>query len=217
MVTTLMDWFVAEQLNRLGWPQTKGVFRKKEVVPALLVDLTVEQGLRLCMGLGAGRPELACRVIADIFRPDAWTPQQTAALLGTAANTQKPISEHPELPAWTAFYGKHALSLQMAEAEWGWLGKEVASLWRGFGGYCAIWGLSHQMEFAAAFEASQIDDARNAPEMRRQGLAVAPPMLLNEFYVACEQMVFAYESSGHRLPDTPAALRESPLVVARRG
>jgi hypothetical protein len=220
-VTRIVQWYVAGQLQNMGWPKPKGLFRKM-MVPTTLVDMSVEQGLQICMGLGAGRPEIACRAIADAYANNPWTRESTASLLNdTTARVQQEIDQHPGDAPWKALFAGHTMAPYMAEIEWQKLVEaQVGMLWMGLGANAAIWGLSHEPEVAAAFEAEKRHYEETAPDAIKYGLdvpAAFPWASLEVFYETCEEMVAGMELEHPPLARIPKALRECPIVVKRLG
>lgn len=214
-------WYVERQLNNAGWPRSKGLFRKVNYVSTDLVDAVVEQGLEICMGLGAGRPSLGARVIADAFMNNPWTPNSTAGLLEHLNVAGGDVARHSDLSPWKALVFEDRMTPFMTEIEWEkQLGsQEIANLWTGLSAKAALWGLLHEDEMAAAFEADnrrfEEAAARNAV---RLGIAVpveTPWPSVDDFYQACEDFVTSFESENSALSAIPKALRDAPAVARR--
>ena len=218
-MSRLVHWYVARQLNNMGWPKAKGLFRKVYHVPTLVVDLTVEQGLQFCMGLGAGRPELGARVIADAFLNNPWTPESTTALLGKLSGADEDVARNRGLSPWKAILAEHTMTPFGTEIEWEKLGRqEIQMIWTILSARAALWGLSHEDEFSAAFEAQKSQYEETAPEAARHGLAVpmeAPWQSLDDFYQSCEEIVCSFESQRPPLSAIPKALRDAPAIARR--
>lgn len=220
-MSRLVKWYVAEQLNSMGWPRAKGLLRKVSYVPTQLVDLSVGQGLQACMGLGAGRPEIGARVIADVFGDNPWTSESTAGLLEALSEGDEDIARHPDLSPWTAILARNAMTPFMTEIEWEKLDQqEVAIIWGVLSAKAALWGLSHEDRVSTALEADKRHYEETAPRAVRYGLAVpteAPWQSPDDFYEACEEMVKAFESERPALAAIPKALRDAPAIARRFG
>lgn len=220
-MSRLVEWYVAKQLNSMGWPRAKGLLRKVYYVPTQLVDLSVGQGLQICMGLGAGRPEMGARVIADAFLDNPWTSESTTGVLEMLSEGDDDIARHPDLSPWTAILAEHTMAPLMTEIEWETLGRqEVRILWAVLSAKAALWGLSHEDGVSTAFEADKRHYEETAPQAVRYGLAVpteAPWQSLDDFYEACEEGVKLFESERPALAPVPRALRDAPAIARRFG
>lgn len=64
----LPEYVFSNLLQAEGWPKQIGTFRKKTVVDIRSVDLAHRSLARLGVALGAGRPSIAARLLADMFK-----------------------------------------------------------------------------------------------------------------------------------------------------
>lgn len=64
----LPEYVFADLLQAEGWPRQMGKYRKKAVVDIRSVDLAHRSLARLGIALGMGRPSLAARLLADMFK-----------------------------------------------------------------------------------------------------------------------------------------------------
>jgi hypothetical protein len=218
-VSRLVQWYVANQLRSMDWPRQKD---SVAYVPTSLVDIAVEQGLQVCMGLGAGRPALACRLIADIFRYSPWTPEAAAALMADLTQlSDEKVASHAGVAPWQALYADHKMEPAIAEIEWRKLGQRgVVMIWRALGANAAIWGMGHEREVASALAAEKASYEATAPEAVSGDPATAeefPWQSLDDFYQSCEDIVEAFEQQMTPFPPIPESMRVTGIVWRRLG
>jgi len=173
------------------------------------------------MGLGAGRPEMGARVIADAFLDNPWTSESTTGVLEMLSEGDDDTARRPDLSPWTAILAEHTMVPLMTEIEWETLGQpEIRALWAVLSAKAALWGLSHEDRFSTAFEAEKSHYEEAAPEAARLGLAVPtefPWQSLDDFYETCEEMVKSFDSERPALAAIPKALRDAPAIARRFG
>ena len=95
-MSRFLEWFIAGALNSMGWPRPKGLFRQPHV-DSLTVDIAVEQGLQTIIGLGAARPEIATRLLADTFSGNTWSERSTAELLASLGQGAAIVNKHNDM------------------------------------------------------------------------------------------------------------------------
>jgi hypothetical protein len=202
------------QLQNMGWPRTKGFLKKTDYVDSQLVDITFEQGLHICCGLGAGRPEMAGSVIADIFNANPWTPASTKELLTMLATGDQEVRANKDELPWKALYRDQSrLAGYSREVPWEWLGSlEVALIRAILSAKAAYWGLTHPLDFVHAFELHKGSYEETAKEMVPHGLEVPlafPWGTLEDFFATCESMVTDFQKERPPLTPMPPSLRNS--------
>ena len=74
-------WWLMRFLQSVGWPRKRGLFRRKLVVAAFVVDSGVARLAHVGCGLGASRPDLAARAIAQSFSNRNWEAEGVGDLL----------------------------------------------------------------------------------------------------------------------------------------
>ena len=216
------QWYVREQLQRMGWPRTKGIFRKTSYVNTMVVDVAVEQALQTSIGLGAGRPELGVAVLADAFANDPWTSESVAKLLtDLGADSEQAVEINSSLTPWKALYVKHRLALAGNEIPWQQLGDDgFYVIWSVLSATAVYWGLTHEAEMPNVFADARADYERTAREWIPHGLDVSeefPWNSLDHFYDNCEELVQAFQMVRPPFADIPNELRAAPIVTRRLG
>ncbi len=198
-MSRLLHWYVADQLHSRGWPKRKG-FLREPYAPAELVDQTLEQGLQLCMGLGAGRPELGARLIADAFPDNPWTGPSSDKLQDDLSRVGlRAIARHREISPWSALYADSRLSQWLTEIDWRLLEHETTrNLWANLSAQAAYWGIAHEDEFRRAFEVAQ----RSLPSV-------------DEFYSVCEEVIGLFHEARPALSPIPRSLSEKGIIARR--
>jgi hypothetical protein len=172
------------------------------------------------MGLGAGRPELACRLIADSFLETRWTSEAAGIITNDLSkHSEEQVAAHPELSPWEALYVDYKMEPHLTDIEWEDLGQRQTSLlWTALAANAAIWGLTHENEVAAAFEAEKAAYEAAAPTAMGEGLAITeefPWQSPEDFYQGCEEMVQAFEAERSPFPSIPEPLWQAPLIQSR--
>ena len=214
-------WFVAGQLRDMGWPKSKGLFRK-QYLDTMVLDRAVERAIHVAVGLGAGRPELGLAALADTFANNPWTEQSTSELLRDLKEKgERAIQSSPRLAPWNALYAEHRLAPDPSELPPEALGDvTLASIWGMVSARGIYWGLTHQEDMPTVFENAKVDYEQTAAEAIPSGLAVPseyPWNSLEHFYEHCSDLVTAFESVLRPLRNIPSALRTTPEVVNRLG
>lgn len=93
------DWYVSNQLKNMGWPRPKGLLRTLKV-ETTVVDITVQGAVQIHVGLGAGSPDLAVRVLADSFERNPWTADSTRSLLDLLMDGLGKLPQDTSVPPW---------------------------------------------------------------------------------------------------------------------
>lgn len=91
-------YFVARLLKDAGWPQKRGVLRSRYMVNSGLVKGAVKVLFRTGVGIGAGLPEDAIKLVADLFSLRDWK-SQSATQLFAKADIHQRLSQSG-LKAW---------------------------------------------------------------------------------------------------------------------
>ena len=74
-------WWLMRCLRDLGWPRKRGLLRRRRVVGTVVLDSAVGRLAHIGCGLGASRPDLAARAIAQSFNNRDWEAEGVGDLL----------------------------------------------------------------------------------------------------------------------------------------
>ena len=218
-MSTFPVWHVEEQLRQMGWPRLKGTFRKKAYVETAVADAAVEGAVRVCVGLGSGRPELALKVLTDMFAANAWTETSVAELLRFLGQGEEKIAQSPGLRPWQALYAAHHLSPYGDHIPVEQLNNAAFfDIWGAASAQGILWGLTHEGDMPRVFAEDKERHEQAAREAISLGLDVPaqfPWMTLDQFYEGCEEFVHLFELVRPPLPQIPTALASAPKISAR--
>ncbi len=219
-MSRFIHWYAVEQLKRMGWPKSKGVFRKESYVDTRVLDVVIELSIQVSVGLGAGRPQLGVALLADTFANNPWTKKSTANLLQDLKDAERDIESSPELSPWKALYAKHRVARFGKDVPSQFVGSEdFRGVWYMISARGIYWGLTHDRDMPQVFTKDKANYERTAAEAIPHGLAVSdssPWSSLEEFYQTCEDLVLAFESVRPPLPrEVPSALQTAPAVARR--
>jgi len=222
-MSRMFEWWVVNNLKNMGWPRTKGFWKTTTYVDTTVLDMSLEGAVHVCVGLGAGRPELAARLLTDTFGNNPWTTKSTRDLLNDLTEQgEAAVATDPGLAPWTALMHNHRLAEYTSEVNWEQISDpQLQTIWYGLGSRGLIWGLNHSEDlegvFANAKAGYEISAARGEPH----GLTVEADYAwktLNDFYESCEEFVHLFESERPTLPsEIPSALRQAPEIAKRLG
>jgi len=215
-------YFLYGLLRSANWPRRVGMIAKKEVVDPRVVD-TARVGLaELGVGLGAGSPALAARLLADIFRDRDWNTQPLSELLPEMDPSALVASQPAKLPWQALVQTPMAQEPDVTKEEympWDLLADRsfrldlYYTLARGL-----MWGILHPNEANAAYEGHARGLRQRLPMIRHAGLVLDPgfsPPTLPEWIDGHETIVLAYEKERRRLVALPAALAQAEPIAAR--
>ena len=215
----LLEFFPYSQLTKMDWPRTKGIFRRRRYVNALLADTIIEQGLQVIVGLGAARPDIAIAMLADTFSGNPWTEESTEELFSGLRKAQDIVANHPDMTPWRALWQEFRLAPH--SEEWGWsdLFDDNIGLIRAQAGSRAVsWGLTNHYQMQTLFDREKSAYETSAPEANRYGLGVSdtyPFESLEQFYELCDNIVHTFNEALPAFPDIPPRLRTVPEVARR--
>jgi len=175
------------------------------------------------MALGAGRPELGGRIIADVFSDNPWTTESTSDLVQDfGGRADEEIASRPEQLPWAALLGEtERLAPFAAEVPWLLLGSNEWNLV--LSALCAeatFWGSAHEAGMSKAFQIAKSEYETTAKRAVPYGLNVPmefPWQTLETLYEASEEFVIGFELTRPALAPIPPALRNTPLLLSRLG
>ncbi len=211
------SFVVASFLRAAGWPQQKGLVRKRLVVNAIAADGALRHLVEIGAGIGASDPGLAARLLANVFFIRDWRAKPPADLVNELllAEIAPPISMYPyEIVFEGNFpvFAKH-----MSEVTWENLAQNYAAYGILFG-RAVVWGIQNRDAMEVALNLERSGWEAGAGSARSAGLNIpeAFPYATNQaFYDACRDVANGYEMEMGPLADPPVEL-ESELL-ARRG
>ena len=191
-MSRFLEWFIAGQINSMGWPRPKGLFRRPHV-DSVIVDTAVELGLQTTIGLGAGRPEIAIRLLADIFSDNPWTEESTAELLTTLRQAVAITEKRSVIAPWKALWSEYAMAPRFKDIRWGELDSFEFACVRSIAAARAVyWGLTNEEQMLAVFQKAKSDYENTAVEANQAGLGVNTSYAwysLDHFYATCDKLV----------------------------
>ncbi len=208
------QFYVAKQLRHMGWPKSKGIFRK-DYVDTRLLDVVVQGAIQVSVGLGAGRPQLGIAVLADTFANNPWTTESTTKLLRILKEGEHEIENNPESLPWEALYLKHRIAPNGHDIPWKQL-DDAAILWAMISAQGIFWGLTHERDMPGIFAKDKANYERTAIEAIAAGVTGSgkyPWKSLEHFYEVCEDLVRDFESVRPPLREIPSALQTAPEIA----
>lgn len=88
-------YYVGSLLREMGWPRKQGLFRT-EAYDTAIVDAAIDQMVDWAASLGAGRPAVALRIIAEMFRDRDWDAQGAPDIEVFINGSRKSWDEQPK-------------------------------------------------------------------------------------------------------------------------
>lgn len=197
-------YFVGSLLRKAGWPRKQGLFRAVTIDTAV-ADLAINQMVDWGASLGAGRPTIALRIIAEMFRDRDWE-GDNAPDINTFVNSSReswdaspdatpcdivqPVRLSPTL-------GK-AISAKRFESVDVTLEQDL--LW------AILLGMANPERFAEWYADAAQRHESSLSHAQSCGLAVDSLPTLDEFFENSEQIIRDYEREVQPLPTIPARL-----------
>ena len=221
-------WWLLAYLHGLGWPRKRGLLRRRPVVSALVLDGAIRGLAHVGCGLGASRPDLAARGIAQALsylNRDALGADDLLDLFDRTAATW---DEEGGVP-WevlAALFVPRAVELARLEGQRGppqavvdpevdlevmddpSYYARVSMLWAG----SLYFGMTDPADVQRFTEAELQEINEDAPRWRAVGLnipATNPWANVDAFYENCREFISTYEATVEPLPPIPAQLQEA--------
>lgn len=199
-------YFVKSLLRAAGWPRKQGLF-KREGYDTAIMDAAIDQMVDWAASLGAGRPSLALRIIAEMFRDRNWESDgapQIRSFIGAARESWdsapnaaprqvvQPIRLAKAFGASISTKDFQDARLRVA------LEQNVLE--------ALLWGLANPDRFATwyAGAAQRLQSSLN--HMRSSGLAIDALPSMAEFFDQSEEIIRNYERDIAPLPTIPEKL-----------
>jgi hypothetical protein len=210
-------------LNSMGWPKTTGIFHHRKVVSNLIVCGAITELVHAAIVLGALRPKIAVKLLADSIEKGNWSQQSIRELwdkLDPSEQVSSQPDKHPQdvianYPI-TIPHPNNPKELQRDLMVW----ENV--LTTGFNKHYhwaftqgLVWGLSHPEEALAHYEKCRQKTLENLPFMLSCGLDVHSPETLEEFADLTEEFVNMFQNNERPLAEAQQTLLDLPIVKAR--
>ncbi len=118
-VSNFASYVLAGILQSTGSPKKTGFLGRKLVVHTKTLDLAIQELLKIGVALGAGRPKVDLRLIADSFERD-WTPDSVRELL-QFLDVDQLVAASPHQRPWQAIAGPGFRITGKEVIPWDWL------------------------------------------------------------------------------------------------
>jgi len=213
----MLEWFVLIHLRRAGWPRQRGLSRKM-YVDAHLAAGYVELGLMLMVGLGAGRPESAVKLIVMTFEDNPWTATSTALLFEKLSPSGAGSLAGSGILPWRELANSLHIPASGEEIPWEDYNSPLAMEKRAMAATVAVyWGLTNPTGIRRPFEDWKREYRLG---LTRHGDRPGIPQPLGvdtlaDFFQYCEEFVRAFGRYATIPNDIPPAVRARPEVAAR--
>ena len=203
-----LEWWLHTRLNARGDVERKGILRRKYVNP-VAADIRIVEGLKVLIGLGVGRPEVAVALIADTFSGNLWTDESTAKLiegLEQAHEIVRSVGSYTDLSANAFWSGRQSLGghypVHMSLSR---LFDDSLVMIRAMAACrAAYWGLTSEYQ-AEEFLIEDIDKPYNRHRYAS----------LDHFYEWFDSVVNEFNEDMGPLRSIPPQLRASPEIARR--
>jgi len=201
-------YYVNTILKEAGWPKRAGLFNSTAIIDTFIADVTIDLMIDWAASLGAGRPNLALKVIALMHKDASWESEDApdiVAFIDQAKarwDTLDNKAPHDIIQATklSKFFGKRIkvkdlkdkrISVNLLEA------KFQEGL---------LWGLANRNQFKTWYEANEKSSNEKIPFMQESGLKIDSLPTLSEFLKESEKMLKGYEEEIDPLPSIPEKL-----------
>lgn len=205
-------------LESMGWPRKAGFLGRKAVVNTAILDQAAHQVVQIGVGLGAGRPAVAVRVLSDAFGARDWSTANATELIDELDLNQL-IQGHANQRPWKTISPPSVAEMGKTSIPWEWLGEpEIAIQYAGVFVQGIIWGLLYPAEAEKALDSDRVDYEQRAPEWQKAGLEIESQYMWQtneDFYKYCEEVVNNFESERRPLVTSAAELQAEPRVARR--
>ncbi len=198
--------FTSSLLNVAGWPKRRGLLRRPSINSSV-ADRAIDQMINWAASLGAGRPHLALRVIAEIFRDRNWDAANRPDIkqyceMARAHWDRVPDATPVEIVKPTRLSETFGPFIKAKE----FAGKTLAVAMENYLRDAILWGLTNPgrlTDWYTQLRASQI--MLKAQHFRDVGVDVPPA--IEEWFGECAAAIDQYESDIGPLSAIPPRLR----------
>ena len=222
-------------LTSMGQPRKGGLFGLKRVINSSLLDMALQQLVKVGVALGAGCPTLGLRLIADTFDRE-WTPESTMQFLDFY-DVHDLITANPDQRPWEVI-SPFNFSVTRKTVPWKWLNEPaIATHYLGIFVQGMLWGFLHPQEAGRSLDEERAKIQQRAsfwgtvnPERANnqqtdsfwidtwEENSTASRCISNEaLYQECENLVSRFETERRPLVDTPLELLREPRVATVLG
>lgn len=223
---TFAEFWLTFLLNRMGWPQTKGLLIRKKFVSSVALWGGLVSLVRVGIALGALRPKIAVSLLADTCSRRDWSRKpatESWAQLDPSEQIANNLDKQPEEVIaeedcpWD-FLISPDISEETLKDVIAWKSTLIHPFYtyyhmifvRGI-----IWGLSHPEEALSRYEEQRQKHLKNLPDMLSHGLDVYPPETFEEFADAIEESVNAFQDEIRPFAKVPQELLSLPAIATR--
>jgi hypothetical protein len=215
---TFPAYFIVSALQAMSWPRKKG-FLRRAVVAGPAVSGAYTGMVQASMGLGAGRPFLACQLLTDLLSGGYWASAPVDTLIATLDPSSR-VHQQPRTMPWEVIVLIEMEPTYKSDfIPWDSLfGRETLTVASVRSSEALTYGLVHPAEVGAALDTDRAQYVARAPEMIQYGLNISakPTFSDNESYFQwTEQTVRAYEARCGQLPQPAPQLLAAAVVHAR--
>lgn len=208
-------YFVSTLLRETGWPKKQGIF-KKEVIDTTILDSTIDQMVDWAAALGAGRPNLALQIIAEMFRDRDWEGSDAPSIEHFISGMRSSNE------SWTTSSGRapHDIIVPTKFSKTGasMPAKALNDVRSGLEHFVLegiLWGLANPDAFENWFVARHREQTNQLPMMSEAGLEIGALPDLQEFLANSEQILRGYEAEIGPLQPIPAKLIADASKIGR--
>jgi hypothetical protein len=204
-------YFTKNMLNQMGWPRKQGLF-KKNIIDTTIFDSTVDQMVDWAAAIGAGRPELALKIIAYEFMDKDWESKDAPQIKEFIDSVKE---DYRKQGADTGKKSPHEIvqpvriskafgpAIQAEELT----DKRLQTIIEQVFLTGLFYGLGNHSLFETWYKNHLEDFNDKLPTMKKAGLNVDRLPTLSENYADSEQIIRNYEQEMEiHLPSIPAKL-----------
>jgi hypothetical protein len=213
-------WFFTF-LGHMGWPRTKGLFIRKQVVSPVVLWGGLVALVQAGIALGALRPKIAVSLLADLFSERDWSQKPATELWSHFDPSEQVASNSDEAPEQIIvgiqppMYNKPE-DVMKDSIEWEFvLSNEFWARYHIVFVKGLIWGLSHPEEALARHEEQRQIHLKNLPDMLSHGLNVRSPETLEDFADSMEESVNVFQNEIRPFSEIPHELLRLPVIATR--
>ena len=201
-------YFVSNLLRKAGWPRKQGVFGKS-FIDTTVLDSAVDQMIEWAAAIGAGRPTLALRVIAEIYRDRDWSGAEAPnikSLINSARKENELWCENnvtsPREVVNPPRFAKASSRIKSQELSEGSNSTALEQLFvEGL-----LWGFANPKAFSSYYHTLSTKHQERLDYLKDTNLEIELPLQLDDFYSQSEQILINYEHEVHSLPRIPEEL-----------